>query len=235
MKRLFLALFSLLSFIANAQTAEEIVDNVSKGMGGLDPYLKATTAKMTGVVSAQGMDFPLTIQIINNKSMRADVDVMGQKIVNVYHEGKGWKIDPFNGANEATDVEGAELFGFKAQATLASTLMNFRNLENKIELAGEETIDGVKNYKVKMVNKEDGKSNTYFINGTSWSLTKVVTLRDIQGQETEIETLFNDLKEIGGLKFYMTRTQQAMGQVFQTLSFTTIELNVTIDPKIFEK
>ncbi len=235
MKKLLLAVFSLFTLIVNAQTADEIVNNFSKSMGGMDIYMKASTAKLTGVVTAQGMDFPITIVIVNNKSMRADVDVMGQKIVNVYNAGKGWKIDPFNGATDATDVEGSELIGFKAQASLASTLMNYKNLENKIELAGEETIEGVKNYKVKMTNKEDGKATTYFINGTNWGLTKAVTTREIQGQETEVETLFADPKEFGGMKFYMTRTQQAMGQVFQSLSFTNVELNVTVDPKIFDK
>lgn len=235
MKKLFLAFFSLITLVSQAQTASDIVANFSKAMGGLEPFQKISSAKMTGVVSAQGMDFPLTIQIINNKCMRADVDVMGQKIINVYNEGKGWKIDPFNGATDATDVEGAELAGFKAQASLASSLMNYQSLENKIELAGEETVDGVKNFKIKMTNKDDGKTNTYFINGTNWGLTKVVTTRDIQGQETDVETLFSDPKDIQGLKFYMTRTQQAMGQVFQTLNFTNVELNVRIDPKIFDK
>jgi hypothetical protein len=235
MKKLLLAVFSLVSIIANAQTAEEIVNNYTKAMGGLEIYQKAGTARMTGVVTAQGMDFPITILIVNTKSMRADIDVMGQKIVNVYNEGKGWKIDPFNGANEATDVEGAELVGFRSQATIASTLMNYRALENKIEAAGDEMIDGVKHYKVKMTSKDDGKASTYYINGTTWYITKVVSTREIQGQETDIETLFTDLKEFGGLKFYMTRSQQAMGQVFQTISFTNVEMNVAVDPKIFDK
>jgi hypothetical protein len=235
MKKFLLAVFSLFSLVAMSQSVEEVIANYSKAMGGLEIYQKTTTAKMTGVVNAQGMDFPITIQIINNKAMRADVDVMGQKIVNSYNDGKGWKIDPFNGANEATDVEGAELAGYKTQASLLNSLMNYVSLGNKVELAGEETIEGIKNFKIKMTAKEDGKSSVYFIRGTDWGLTKTTTSREIQGQDVDVETLFSDLKEFGGLKFYMTRTQQAMGQVFQTLSFTNVELNVTIDPKIFDK
>jgi hypothetical protein len=190
---------------------------------------------MTGVVSVQGMDLPLTMQIINGKAIRVDVEAMGQKVVNVYNEGKGWKIDPFNGTGEPTDVDGAELAGYKSQTLLASSLMNFRNLGNKIELAGEETIDGLKHYKIKLTAKEDGAVGTYFIRSTDFGITKAVNNREIQGQQMEIETLFSDIKEFGGLKFYMTRAQQADGQVFQTISLTNVELNATIDPKIFNK
>ena len=235
MKKLLFATCCLFTLIVNAQTPEEIADNFTKAMGGLDLYMKPANVKFTGVVNAQGMDFPITLQIVNNKSMRADIDVMGQKIVNVYNEGKGWKIDPFNGAADATDVEGAELAGFKSQATLASGLMNFRNLGNTLALAGNETTDGTKHYILKMTSKEDGKTVTFYINSNTWGLLKVVSSREIQGQDTEIETLFSDMKEFGGMKFYMTRTQQAMGQVFQTLNFTNIEFNVTIDPKVFDK
>ena len=46
-------------------------------MGGLEAFNAVKTAKMTGTVSVQGMDLPLTIQIINGKAIRNDVDVMG--------------------------------------------------------------------------------------------------------------------------------------------------------------
>lgn len=204
-------------------------------MGGLDAFLKVTTAKMTGVATIQGMDLPLTMQIINGKAMRTDVDVNGQAVVNVYKDGKGWKINPFAGAETATDVTGVELAEFKIQASLANSLMNYSNLNNKVEYKGEVSVESIPCYKLQMTAGDDGRVIDFYIDKNNFTLVKSVGTRELMGQKTEIETLYSDLKEFAGLKFFMTRTQQAGGQVFQVISLSNIELNVPVDEKIFEK
>jgi len=235
MKKIMIAVFSLLTLVVKAQTAEEVVEKYANAMGGLDAFSRNTSAKMTGTVTVQGMDLPITIQIVNGKSMRAEVEAMGKTIVNVYNDGKGWKTDPFNGTGDPVDVDGEELVSYKQQSSMVNGLMNYRGLGNKIELTGDETIDGVKNYKIKMTSKEDGKETTYYVRSNDYGLTKSFTTRNLGGQDMEIETDYSDLKDVGGLKMYMTRSQQTAGQVFQTISFTKVELNVPIDPKIFNK
>ena len=79
-------LFILLSFVfvsANAQTVDEVIQKYTANMGGLEAFNKTTSAKMTGTVTAQGMDFSATTQILNGKGMRTDVEVMDKTIVNV--------------------------------------------------------------------------------------------------------------------------------------------------------
>src|SRR5437762_13208075 len=106
MKKLFFALLTLAFINAQAQTltADEVVQKYATAMGGLDNYNKLKTVKLSGTVTVQGMDLPITIQVVNNKAMRTDVEVMGQAIVNSYKDGKGWKINPLAGAATATDV-----------------------------------------------------------------------------------------------------------------------------------
>ena len=50
------------------------------------------------------MDLPLTVQIINGKAVRSDVEAMGKSIINSYKDGKGWKINPFTGIETVTDM-----------------------------------------------------------------------------------------------------------------------------------
>src|SRR6266496_1967124 len=118
MKKIFFAVFSLAMIKANAQTVatvkpemnvDEVIQKYSDALGGLDNFNKIKTAKLTGTVSVQGMNLPITIQIINGSAMRSDVEAMGQSVVNSYKDGKGWKINPFAGAPAATDATGAEL------------------------------------------------------------------------------------------------------------------------------
>ncbi len=244
MKKLITLICSVIPFLSPAQSvmppvtnsdAATIVENYTKYMGGLDAFLKVQTAKMTGVATVQGMDLPLTMQIINGKAMRTDVDVNGQAVVNVYHEGKGWKINPFAGAETATDVSGLELQEFRSQANLASSLMDYKNQGNNIERVSEETVEGIPCDKIKLTIREDGREVFYFISKKDNSLIKSTATREMMGQKAEVETLYSDLKEFAGLKFFMTRTQSVSGQVFQVISLSNVELNVPVDEKIFEK
>src|SRR5215212_3172375 len=100
MKKLLFILFAFVFVGAKAQTTpslDEIIKNYSAALGGLDKFNALKTLKMSGTVTAQCMDLPITVLVINKKAMRSDVEVMGQTITNSYNNGKGWKVNPFMG------------------------------------------------------------------------------------------------------------------------------------------
>lgn len=235
MKTLFIAVFSLAALSIQAQTADEVIQKHTAALGGLDAFNAVTTCKITGTVTAQDNDLPVTTQIVNGKSMRTDVEVMGQSITNVYNNGTGWKINPFAGVETPTDVTGKELVDFKGQAFLASNLMDYKSRGHQVELLTPEEVDGITALKIKLTAKEDGRITTYYINSATYLLHKSVTKRDLQGMEMDVETYFADYKDINGLKFSMSRSQKVQGQAFQELHIDKIELNVAIDENIFKQ
>lgn len=204
-------------------------------MGGLAAINAVKSMKMTGTVTAQGYDLPITVQIINGKAVRNDIDAAGQMIINAYKDGKGWKINPFTGATTATDMTSEELSDFKTQSMLANNLMDYKARGHKIEYMGGEDVNGVKTHKIKLTTKDDNKVTTYFVSTTDNMLIKSVSTRNIQGQDMEIETLHSNVKEFNGLKFALTRIQKVSGQVLQEINFKDLQFNVTIDEKIFDK
>lgn len=235
MKLLLTSLFGLFLFTAQAQTADEIVQKHAATMGGLDAINKVSTYKTTGTVTAQGNDLPVSIQVINGKAMRNEVEVMGQSVIMVYDNGKGWTINPFTGATEATDITGAQLTELRSQAFLASNLVDYKSRGHQLESAGQEDAEGVKCFKLKLTNKDDGKTSFYFINATDYTLIKALSRREIQGEEVEMETLYSDLKEFNGIKYFMTRIQKMNGEVFSEMHIDKFELNVPVDEAIFKK
>jgi hypothetical protein len=234
MKKLLFAVLSFAVVSARAQTADDVIQKYSANMGGLEAFSKISSAKITGTYSSQGNDLSLTLQIINGKAMRTDVEVMGQSVTNVYNNGKGWKINPFAGITTATEVTGSELSDFKTQASLATQLMDYKARGHQVEMQGEETVDGIKTFKIKLTNKDDGKLTTYYISIADYTIIKSVTSRDIQGKSMDVESYYSDLKEFGGIKFFMTRDSKIDGETFQTVKFEKIELNVPVDEKIFD-
>ena len=234
MKKLLVFVLLAVFGSARAQTVDDIIQKYANAMGGLDNFNTIKTAKLTGTVSAQGNDFPMTVQIINGKAMRADVDVMGQAVVNSYKDGAGWKINPFAGAPTATDATADELTEFKNQSFLATQLMDYKARGYKAELAGTEDVDGKKAYKVKLTT-EGGKTDTYYVDSATSMLTRFVGTRNMMGQDMELESSFGDVKEVNGLKFNSSRTIKYQGQTMQEVHFDKIELDVPIDEKIFSK
>jgi hypothetical protein len=235
MKKLIFSILTLAFVSANAQTIDDIIQKYSKAMGGLAAFNAIKTMKTTGTFTTQGVDLALTSQIINGKAIRNDVQAMGQTVINSYKDGKGWKINPFAGITTVTDMTPEELIDFKSQSMIASQLMDYKLRGHKVELQGQEDVEGIKTYKIKLTNKDDNKVTTYFISVTDNTIIKSVSTRQLQGQDIEIETFYSDIKDFNGLKFPMLRIQKMQGQVFQEIKIATIEFNVPIDEKIFDK
>ena len=235
MKKLIFSILTLAFVSANAQTTDDIIQKYSKAMGGLAAFNAIKTMKTTGTFTTQGVDLALTSQIINGKAIRNDVQAMGQTVINSYKDGKEWKINPFAGITTVTDMTPEELIDFKSQSMIASQLMDYKLRGHKVELQGQEDVEGIKTYKIKLTNKDDKKVTTYFISVTDNIIIKSVSTRQLQGQDIEIETFYSDIKDFNGLKFPMLRIQKMQGQVFQEIKIATIEFNVPIDEKIFDK
>jgi len=235
MKKILFAILSFAFVSANAQTADDVIQKYSKAMGELAAFNAIKTMKTTGTITTQGVDLALTSQIINGKAVRSDVQAMGQSVINSYKDGKGWKINPFAGVTTITDMTPEELIDFKSQSMIANQLMDYKARGHKVELQGQEDVEGVKTYKIKLTNKDDNKVTTYFISVTNNTIVKSVSTRQLQGQDIEIETFYSDIKDFNGLKFPVVRTQKMQGQVFQEIKIATIEFNVPIDEKIFDK
>jgi hypothetical protein len=234
MKKIFFLLLIAALGKLHAQTVDDVIKKYADAMGGLDNFKKVKTAKFTGTASAQGNQFPLTVQIINGKAMRTDVEVMGQTIVNSYDDGKGWKINPYAGAQTATDATADELNEFKSQSFLASELMDYKARGDKAELVGQEDVNGSKAYKIQLTSAAN-KTDTYYVDGTTYMVVKFAGTRNIMGQDMELETYFSDVKDVNNLKFSMARSVQAGGQTLQEVHFDKVELDVPVDEKIFDK
>jgi hypothetical protein len=234
MKKIFFGLFALAVISAQAQTVEEIIQKYAIAVGGLENLRKVKTVKMSGTLKTQGMDLPITIQLINGRAIRSDIEVMGQSVISAYKDEKGWKINPFAGAPSATDLSGTELTDLKNQSFLANELMDYKGHGNKVELLGQEDVNGVKAYKIKLTH-DDYRVTTYFIDAKSFMPVEVVSKNNIMGQETEVETYLTDAKDFEGLKFHTSIVQKIGGQQFSEVHLDKIDLNVPIDDKIFDK
>jgi hypothetical protein len=234
MKKLLL-LCILFPQILIAQTADEIIQKYSAAMGGLDPVNKIQTAKISGTLISQGQKFPITISIVNGKSMRTDANVNGQVVSNVYDKGKGWKVNPFESITTPTEVTAPDdLALLKVQSSLANNLMDYKKRGHTVEFLGKETIESIITNKIKLTSKDDGKTTIFYIGADDNKLLRSDSKQKIQGNEYDAETWYSDFKTYQGLVFSTRFIRKIQAKVFQEVTYEKIELNVPIDDSIFK-
>ncbi len=224
---------SALSF---AQTADEIVAKHIEAMGGADKWKALKSMEMKNKFSVQGMDIDSKTVIVNGKSLRTDISVMGQEIISAINGETGWAQQPamMGGTGEPEDMPGALIKESRKQVNLGGSLLNYKDNGSTVELVGKEKLDGVDVYHLKLTEK-NGDITNLFLSTANFYTLKSSGKRNIQGKDIDAEVNFSNFKQVEGLTFPFTmETASPMGGMM-TIETETIKLNPTIDEAIFKK
>jgi outer membrane lipoprotein-sorting protein len=219
-----------------AQTADEIVAKHIEAMGGTDKWKSLKSMEMKNKFSVQGMDIDSKTVIVNGKSLRTDISVMGQEIISAIDGETGWAQQPamMGGTGEPEDMPGALVKESRKQVNLGGSLLNYKENGSTVELVGKEKLDGVDVYHLKLTEK-NGDITNLFLSTANYYTLKSAGKRNIQGKDIDAEVNFSNFKQIEGLTFPFTmETASPMGGMM-TIETETIKLNPTIDDTIFKK
>lgn len=218
---------------AQAQTADEIIKKYDKAMGGVEAQKKIKTLHMEGVMKQQGMEFPMTIQIVNDKAMRVDIVIQGMTITQAYKDGSGWSINPLQGSTTASKMNEEELKGAEEQADIVSELADYKAKGNKVEYIGKEDVEGTDTYKLKLT-KKNNDVEYYFLDAETYLPLKMTSTQKYGDKEVESETFFSDYKDVAGVKMAQTTQVKSGGQVVLETTFSKVEANAKIEDSVFE-
>ena len=226
---LFILSLVLVQF-AQAQTADEVVNKYIDALGGKDKLSSLKSVKLTGSMSIQGTDISLTITKLHMKGMRMDISVMGTENYQIITPDKGTMFMPVQGMASPTDMPEEQLKAAQSQLDVQSSLLDYKEKGNSIELLGKEKVDGADNFKMKITFK-NGITSTYFIGADNYRLNKSVSKRTINGEEMEIENTYSNYKQVDGFWFPFTATSSVQGET----NYDKIETNVPVDESIFKQ
>jgi hypothetical protein len=222
--------------VSFAQTSDEIVAKHIEAIGGADKWKALKSIEMKNKFTVQGMDIDSKTVIVNGKSLRTDISVMGQEIISAIDGETGWAQQPamMGGTGEPEDMPGALIKESRKQVNLGGSLLGYKENGSTIELVGKEKLDGVDVYHLKLTEK-NGEITNLFLSAANFYTLKSSGKRNIQGKEVDAEVNFSNFKQIEGLTFPFTmETASPMGGMM-TIETETIKLNPTIDETIFKK
>lgn len=217
-----------------AQTADEIVNKHLDALGGKEKIKAVKSIYMEGTVNVMGNEAPLTITLLDGKGYKSEVDFNGQKIVQAYNDKGGWMINPMMGASDPQPLPEEQYKMAKEQMYAGGAFLDYAVKGNKVELVGRENVNNVNAYKLKLTTS-DGAETTYYIDPSTYYITKVVKEGDMGGQKVELAVNFSDYKKTD-FGFAIPHTYETvLPQGFSmTSSIKKVEINKDIDPKVFE-
>lgn len=113
------------------------------------------------------------------------------------------------------------------------TLIDYKAKGHKVVLIGKEDLAGKPVYKLK-VDKKSGKTDTIYVDATSFMEVKTVATRKVMGNDTELETYVSDFKPVGGVLMPHLIDSKSGGNSVVTITLEKIEPNVALDDATFK-
>ncbi len=220
-----------------AQTADEIVAKHIEAIGGAEKWKAIKGMEMNMKTSVQGMDIDIKAVTLVGKGMKSVISVMGQEIITAVDGETGWMQRPamMGGTGEPEDMPGSMVKETRKQLEVAGGLISYKENGTTLEMLGKEKLDGAEVFKIKTTEK-GGDVTTYYISATTFLTLKTSSKTKATGQETDVDIVYSNFKQVEGLTFSHTREQPnpQMGGTM-TVETESIKLNPTIDPAIFKK
>lgn len=228
-------LFLFITIAVQAQTVEEIITKHIEATGGKawnDIKTMKTEAKIS-VQAAPGMEIPMTMTVVNKKSARIDVSVMGMTQSSCINGDQGWANNPFAGQTDAEPLTADQVKEMKDMTDLAGSLRSYKEKGFAVELVGKEDLEGTEVLKVKVV-VSPTKTEYSLIDPSNWYEIKNITVSTVDGKEVSAESIFSNFKQVNGITIPHTIEQENPMMGSSTTTITNIIMNDPVDEKIFE-
>ena len=238
MREIFLGIIGIILLVlpVTAQTADQIVNNYIKTIGGMEKIQAIKSIRQTAKFSGGG-GFEAVLITENkrpNKS-REEFSLQGMTGISAYDGKNGWKIEPWQGKKDAESLSEEELKAVMDGADFDDSLINYQTRGNKVEFLGRDEFDGTDVYKLK-VTLPSGTIKHYYMDTDYYVPIKIETKRMIRGAEMESESIIGDYKEVGGVYFAHSIESGAKGSSNKaTVTIEKIEINAPIDDSRFVK
>ena len=230
-KSFFLLAGLILVAVVNAQSLNEIVKNYSTAIKS-DQLANVKTIKITGKMSAMGMEMPMEMYMKNPNKIKVVYTFNGQQMVSVFDGEKGYMMNPMMGSSNPVELTGDQLKQVQNNNVFRNEVMNYFN-KKQLTLEGEESVNGKGAYKLK-VNVEGGSPIYMFIDKSSSLLVKTSTTVDQMGTSMNVDSYMTDYSDTNGVIMPKKTTAMANGMEAAVITFDKVEVNIPMEDSLFK-
>jgi hypothetical protein len=218
---------------APALTVDDIIAKNLEAKGGAARWQAVKSVKMTGKMTAQGNEMPLTVYAMRPNFNRQEITMPAGRAVQAFDGTTAWIINPMLGIDTPQPVPGPAAELARNSADFDGALLNYKAKGSVIELVGTEKLDGKDVYHLKVTMKE-GPVQHYLLDATTGIELRTTADVDLgNGQKQTLTTDMTNYKQVEGIMLPHTVTQSVGGRPVVQWTIDTVEFNSVADDSIF--
>ena len=218
-----------------SQDADEIVNKYISAIGGLENIQAIKNIKMSGKVTAGGMDIPFTQTCKRPQMVLMESTIQGMTMKQAFDGTQGWTINPFMGKKEPDLMSKDAEKAIQRNADFEGQLINYKDKGSKIELIGKEDLEGSQVYNIKLTDKNNDITN-YYIDADSYLVVKQNDKLKFDTKEISSESILSNYKQVNGVMFPFSIESKSpdnpMGNA--KIIVESVEINNSVDDSIFK-
>jgi outer membrane lipoprotein-sorting protein len=221
-------------------TVDELIQKNITARGGEAKLRELKAMRLTGTVSAQGTDLPMTIVAKRPNLMRQEVKVKDTTIITAYDGTTAWIVNPLMGSDTPQELQGPQAEMTREQSDFDPVLLDYRDKGHTVEFVKgegpdgtEKLADGTAVHHLK-VTRKGGRVQHYYLDaesGIELKTTMEVTSPD--GRTATVESLLTDYREAEGLMVPHALRNFMNGTPMASMTIQKVEFNPAIDDSLF--
>jgi len=224
-----LATIAVLSSLAYAQTADELVNKNIQAKGGLEEIHAIKSIRITGKLSGGGGFTAATLQENQRPNLvRETFSLQGMTAVTAYDGATGWQIQPFEGHKDPELMGEDDLRDLLLDADFDGPLVDYKEKGNTVEYMGHDVVDGDDALRLKVTLK-NGDIIYYFLDPDTYLEIRKEIQEFIRGSVRESVVEMGSYKPVAGVMYPYSFSQGSKSNpAAQTTTVEKIEVNVPI-------
>lgn len=237
---------------AQGQTVDQVIEKYAEARGGIEKLLGIRSIYMEGARMMMGNEVTVKVTKEQGKLSRTEFEMGANNGFMIVTDKEGWNMfsmrspTPTKLPEEAVAQQQTEL-------DIAGPMINYTAKGHQAELMGKDTLNGVLCYKIKLTTA-NGKEIRYWLDAQTHLLVQsaIKTKGNFVGRngdktvatapsEGDLITLFSDYQGVDGILFPHTIVTKMPGNIRggggttdNSTTFDKIELNITVDPKLYK-
>lgn len=215
---------------ATAQTLDEVIAKNLAARGGVEKLRSLETVKATGVMEARGTEIPIATWAKRPNRMRRDQKLPDRTISVAFDGTTVWMLDSSVGVPQ--EMTGPQADATRDEAIFDPLFLTYKERGHKIELVGNETLDGLAVHHL-LVTKKSGSVEDHYLNAETGLEFRTVTVMEQAGVKAELRTDFSDYRALDGMQVPFSIRQFMNGNPVVRVRLKEFEFNVPIDDAIF--
>ena len=212
-----------------------LVEKNLEARGGIDRIKAVESTKMVGDMSTMGMDMQLTIYTKRPGKMRSEISIpsMNMEMTQGFDGKTAWMLNPMAGSDPQI-LPDAMADAMADQSNTDGLLVGYEEEGHKLEYIGEGMVGEKPAHKLKLI-REDKPDVMLFLDAETYleSMIEAESVNPQSGEKVLVKTYMNEYRDVQGMQMPFVIEVEMGGNVAQSMTLSSIELNMDLDDEIF--